>query len=384
MLLSENQTNGKLLSCLTIDVEDWFHILDSPAVPGIKQWSSLESRIERNLKMMLDVLDSFSVKVTFFWLGWLAERHKDLVCLCRDAGHEIASHGYAHILAYEAGPEVFREDITRAKDILENIISDQIRGFRAPGFSITKEASWAFEVIKESGYQYDSSVFPASRGHGGIVNSPLGPYFIETRSGHLLIIPMSIVEILGRKTNLFGGGYLRLANKLMIKWGINKLQTAGRPLIVYVHPREIDPAQPHLPLSLLRQFKCYVNLNSTLPKLKWLCKNYSMLTMLEMVENYIRSFYLKRRIIPVVHMQNNQTRSELLPEADHETFRRKLLLVEKAMAGFLGPANPAFSQTAKSIGIETGLPPTIKQQLSVTPKKQDSATSTVAANISPL
>jgi hypothetical protein len=195
---------------------------------------------------------------------------------------------------------------------------------------------------------------------------------------------MSIVEILGRKTNLFGGGYLRLANKLMIKWGINKLQTAGRPLIVYVHPREIDPAQPHLPLSLLRQFKCYVNLNSTLPKLKWLCKNYSMLTMLEMVENYIRSFYLKRRIIPVVHMQNNQTRSELLPEADHETFRRKLLLVEKAMAGFLGPANPAFSQTAKIIGIETGLPPTIKQQLSVTPKKQDSATSTVAANISPL
>lgn len=345
MLSSENQPNGKLLSCLTIDVEDWFHILDSPAVPGIEHWPSLESRIERNLKELLTVLDNFSVKVTFFWLGWLAERHKDLVCVCRDAGHEIASHGYAHALAYEVGPNTFREDITRAKDILENIIGDQIRGFRAPGFSITEKAPWAFDVIKESGYQYDSSVFPAARGHGGIADSPLGPYFIETRSGHLLEIPMSIVEIFGRRTSLFGGGYLRLANKMMIKWGIDKLQTSGRPLIVYVHPREIDPAQPHLPLSLLRQFKCYVNLNTTLPKLKWLCKNYSLLTMLEMVENYIRSFYLKRSMIPVIHLQNNQAHSELSQEAeehtnlvDHEAFRRKLLLVERAMADFLIPS----------------------------------------------
>ena len=359
MLASENQPKGKLHSCLTIDVEDWFHILDSPAVPGIEHWPSLESRIERNLEELLIVLDSFSVKVTFFWLGWLAERHKDLVCMCRDSGHEIASHGYAHILAYEVGPNAFREDITLARDILENIIGDQIRGFRSPGFGITKKAPWAFEVIKESGYQYDSSVFPASRGHGGIADSPLGPYFIETRSGHLLEIPMSIVEIFGRRTSLFGGGYLRLANKLMIKWGIGKLQTAGRPLIIYVHPREIDPAQPHLPLSLLRQFKCYVNLNSTLPKLKWLCKNYALFTMLDMVENYIRSFYLESRMIPVMRLQNNQSPDRLLPEAeertypaDHEVFRSRLLLVEKAMADFLGPLSPAFSPDTEPSGIE--------------------------------
>lgn len=384
MLLSENQPNGKLFSCLTIDVEDWFHILDSPAVPGIKHWSSLESRIERNLKELLTVLDKLSVKVTFFWLGWLAERHKDLVRICHNAGHEISSHGYAHILAYQVGPKAFREDITQAKDILENIISDQSRGFRAPGFGITEKAPWAFDVIKESGYQYDSSVFPASRGHGGIANSPLGPYFIETRSGHLLEIPMSIVEIFGRRTSLFGGGYLRLANKLMIKWGIDKLQTAGRPLIVYIHPREIDPAQPHLPLSLLRQFKCYVNLNSTLPKLKWLCKNYSMLTMLEMVENYIRSFYIERRMIPVVHLQNNQARSELLPEADHEAFRRKLLLVERAMADFLSPSSSAFSQATERSVIEAGSNSNILQQLSITPKKQDPVTPDVLVNNAPL
>jgi len=361
MLASENQPKGKLHSCLTIDVEDWFHILDSPAVPGIERWHSLESRIERNLEELLTVLDSFSVKVTFFWLGWLAERHKDLVCMCRESGHEIASHGYAHILAYEVGPNAFREDITLAKDILENTIGEQIRGFRAPGFGITKKAPWAFEVIKESGYQYDSSVFPASRGHGGIADSPLGPYFIETRSGHLLEIPMSIVEIFGHRTSFFGGGYLRLANKLMIKWGIGKLQTAGRPLIVYVHPREIDPAQPHLPLTLLRQFKCYVNLNSTLPKLKWLCKNYALFTMLEMVENYIRSFYLESKMIPVMHLQNMHASDELSPvseertyAADPETFRSRLLLVERAMADFLGPLSPAFSPDTEPSGIEAG------------------------------
>jgi polysaccharide deacetylase family protein (PEP-CTERM system associated) len=355
----ENRPKGKLHSCLTIDVEDWFHILDSHVVPGIKQWPSLESRIERNLKEMLAVLDSFSVKVTFFWLGWLAEKHKDLVCMCRDAGHEIASHGYAHVLAYEVGPDAFREDITLARDILENITGDQVRGFRAPGFGITKKAHWAFEVIKESGYQYDSSVFPASRGHGGIADAPLTPYFIETQSGHLLEIPMSIVEIFGHRTNLFGGGYLRLANKLMIKWGIDKLQAAGRPLIVYLHPREIDPAQPHLPLSLLRQFKCYVNLSSTLPKLKWLCKNYTLFTMLDMVENYIRSFYLESKMIPVLRLRNNRTSSELSLEpeesafsADPKTFRSRVLLVEKAMADFLGPLNPTFSAETEHSGIE--------------------------------
>ena len=384
MFLLENQSNSKLLSCLTVDVEDWFHILDSSAVPGIKHWPSLESRIERNLKELLAVLDNFSVKVTFFWLGWLAERHKDLVCMCRDAGHEIASHGYAHVLAYQVGPNAFRDDITRAKNILENIIGDQIRGFRAPGFSVTEKAPWAFEVIKELGYQYDSSVFPAPRGHGGIVNSPLEPYFIETLSGHLLEIPMSIIEIFGRRTSLFGGGYLRLANKLMIKWGIDKLQTAGRPLIIYIHPREIDPAQPHLPLSLLRQFKCYVNLSSTLPKLKWLCKNYSMLTMLEMVENYIRSFYLERRMIPVVHLQSNEATNRLLPETDHEMFRRKLLLVERAMANFLGPSSPASSHAAEHSGIEAGSNPNVRRQLSVTPKKQDSTTQNVVVNNAPL
>jgi len=301
--------------------------------------------VERNVDRILGLLYNHSIHATFFWLGWAAERHKGLVRKCQNAGHEIASHGYGHVLAYEVNADVFRRDITRAKTILEDITGEPVRGFRAPGFGITKKATWAFDVIKESGYQYDSSVFPASRGHGGMSDSLLGPYFIETASGHLLEIPTSVVEVFGRRVGLFGGGYLRLVNKPMIKWGIDKLQAAGQPLIVYVHPREIDLNHPRLPLTLLRQFKCYVNLKSTLPKLKWLCKNYSFSTMLEMVENYVRSFYLKSRTIPVVRLRGSQAASEPSPPLEGRTdftsrqaFRSRLLLVEKAMANFLSPS----------------------------------------------
>jgi polysaccharide deacetylase family protein (PEP-CTERM system associated) len=337
--------SNKHLSVITIDVEDWFHILDSDRVSQFEQWDSLESRVERNMDQMLSFFDSNKMKVTFFWLGWLAERHKDLVRKCYDAGHEIASHGYGHVLAYKVGVKAFREDIVKAKNILEDIIGEQVRGFRAPGFGITKDSYWAFDIIKESGYQYDSSIFPASRGHGGIPDSPSGIYFIETQNGHLLEIPMSVISILNHKTSLFGGGYLRLANKSLIKWGIKKLQSANQPLIVYVHPREIDPDQPRLPLPLARKFKCYVNLKSTFPKLKWLCKNYSFNTMLNIVENYIKSFYYEGKAIPVISFQNgsklqhyeskeNNDESEVISSRD---IRYRLLGIEKSMASFLNP-----------------------------------------------
>jgi len=339
---SEHLPNGRFHSCLTIDVEDWYHILDSPVTPTLPSWPLLESRIERNLEALLELLDAHSVKVTFFWLGWLAGRHQALVRMCHKAGHEIASHGYAHVLAYEVGPQAFRQDIVRAKALLEDMIAEPVRGFRAPGFGITNKAAWAFDVIREVGYQYDSSVFPASRGHGGIPDSLLGLYFIETQGGHLLEIPMSVVEVFGRRTSLFGGGYLRLASRRMIKWGIGKLRAANQPLIVYVHPREIDPDQPRLPLSLIRQFKSYVNLDSTLPKLQWLCSNYHFYTMLEMVESYVRSFYIESRMIPVMRLSHNRAAGHVPPVSleppDHvyqETFRNRLLQVESAMADFL-------------------------------------------------
>lgn len=360
---SDSAPTSDLRSCLTIDVEDWFHILDSPATPKIARWPSLESRIERNLDVLLAMLDSFSVKVTFFWLGWLAERHPNLVRACQEAGHEIASHGYAHVLAYEVGPAAFRQDITRARLLLEDITGETIRGFRAPGFGITSKAPWAFDVIKEAGYQYDSSVFPASRAHGGIPDSFLGLYFVETRNGHLLEIPMSVVEVFGRRASVFGGGYMRLASKRLIKWGIRRLEAARQPLIIYVHPREIDPGQPRLQLSPLRRFKYYVNINSTLPKLKWLCQTYRFYTLLEMVENYIRSFYLQSRTIPVMRLAGKPpagasapTAQDKVNRAHHEMFRNRILLVESAMADFLYPQPSGPPQNNNGTQSELGTP----------------------------
>ncbi|AQT68334.1 polysaccharide deacetylase family protein, PEP-CTERM locus subfamily [Anaerohalosphaera lusitana] len=238
---------------------------------------------------ILEMLAETGTKATFFWLGWMAERMPQLVRRCADEGHEIASHGYGHILAYKAGRQAFREDIRKAKLILEGIVGQPVQGFRAPGFGITEKASWAFDVIKNVGYEYDTSVFPASRGHGGLLDAPLGLHFITTESGPLPEVPMSMVELFDKRFSIFGGGYLRLAPQGLIRWGIKQLHKQGQPLIIYVHPREVDPDHPRLPLGLVRRFKSYVNLRSTMPKLNWLCHNYSFFTMRELVADYVKS-----------------------------------------------------------------------------------------------
>ena len=284
------------LNCLTVDVEDWYHILDSDAVPARDQWPLLESRVERNTTRILEVLARRGVKATFFWLGWMAERHQPLVRRCLAEGHEIASHGYAHVLAYQTGRRGFQQDVVRAKTCLEDIAGREILGFRAAGFGIKEATGWAFEVIRAAGHQYDASVFPARRGHGGMRHAPLVPYLIDTPSGGLFEVPMSVVEVLGRRVSLFGGGYLRLAPKAALRWGAGLLAAAGRPLVVYVHPRDIDPQQPRLPLPPLRRFKCYVNLRTGLDKIEWLCENYSFTTMAELMNSSLAARLLEYRV----------------------------------------------------------------------------------------
>lgn len=269
---------------LTIDVEEWFHILDAEEAPKPAAWDNLESRLERTMGRLLGLLDQYRVKATFFWLGWAAETYPDVVERCHGAGHEIASHGYNHLLAYQVGPARYRDDIRRAKHLLEDLTGSEVAGFRAPGFGITEKAHWAFEVIRETGYTYDSSIFPASRGHGGIAGAELRPHRIKTETGELIEVPISVVETFSRRFCLFGGGYLRMTPLWLIRRGIEHLRRMQRPLIIYIHPREIDPDQPRLPLPLKRRFKSYVNLKSTLPKLEWLCSTLSLTTMRELAE----------------------------------------------------------------------------------------------------
>ncbi len=275
----EAAAQEKTVNAFSCELEDWFHILDSDRVPTIDQWDGLALRVERNTEQLLDLLEETDVRATFFCLGWIAEKVPHLIRRCQDAGHEIGSHGYAHVLAYQVGRKAFHQDMMRAKSILEDLTGTEVAGFRSPGFSVKEENQWLFDVVARAGFRYDASVFPAHHGHGGLRSAPPLPYVIETPHGPLVEIPTSTVKVLGRRFCLFGGGYLRLAPLPLIRWGVRRLHRRGQPLVLYVHPREIDPAHPRLPLPLWRRFKCYTNLRTTMPKLRWLCAHYRFTTM---------------------------------------------------------------------------------------------------------
>jgi polysaccharide deacetylase family protein (PEP-CTERM system associated) len=262
-----------MANIISVDVEDWFHILELDSTPDIEGWRALESRVERNFHVLLDTFDETDTKATCFFLGWIAERFPHLIKEASARGHEIASHGYAHQLIYTQTRSQFAEDIRRAKKILEDITGESVVGYRAPGFSITVKTPWAFEELSAAGYRYDSSVFPAQRGHGGIVDAPLQPYRIKTGTDPLIEFPISVASIMNRRVCFFGGGYLRLFPYSLIARMTRAVNQEGRPVIYYLHPREIDPLHPRLPMGLVRRFKSYVNLHSTLPKLKRLLED---------------------------------------------------------------------------------------------------------------
>jgi polysaccharide deacetylase family protein (PEP-CTERM system associated) len=252
----------------SVDVEDWYHILDAAAAPNIEAWPQLESRVERNMSRLLDMLAEAQVKGTFFWLGWMAERCPSLLRSCSDAGHEIASHGYAHVLPFQVGQDRFAEDLLKGKGVLEDLTGRPVHGFRAPGFGVRPETKWFFEAVRRAGFAYDSSIFPGRRGHGGMADARLDPHVLRTEFGELAEFPITAVEVGPVRLFLFGGGYLRLAPPAVLQWGLDALARTGRPLIIYVHPRDIDAGQPRLPLPIHRRFKSYVGLAGAYSKLK--------------------------------------------------------------------------------------------------------------------
>jgi polysaccharide deacetylase family protein (PEP-CTERM system associated) len=252
---------------LTIDVEDWFHIVDVRGAPPVEAWSAMPSRVERNCRKLLDMLAEHDTRATCFFLGWVAEKFPQLVRAAAAAGHEIASHGYSHQPVYELTEAQFFEDVRRTKESLEQISGRPVHGYRAPSFSLVARTPWAFERLAAAGYRYDASIFPGARGNGGLPEAPLIPTRVETRSGTLLEFPVSMVEIARRRICFFGGGYLRLFPYGCIRAMTDRVHNEGRFVVFYLHPREIDPDQPRLSMSLPRRFKSYVNLRGTEAKL---------------------------------------------------------------------------------------------------------------------
>jgi polysaccharide deacetylase family protein (PEP-CTERM system associated) len=266
---------GSMKSIFTVDVEDWFHILDSPSAPDISEWNSLPSCVERNFRKLLELFSKKDVRVTCFFLGYIAERFPQLVREAHDRGHEIASHGYAHRLIYSMTPQEFLEDAKKSKAILENIIGQPVLGYRGPGFSVTTDTPWFFEKILQAGYRYDSSVFPAPRQHGGLRINTYSPHLV---AGELMEFPITVASVFRQRFCFFGGGYLRLFPYTVIRQMCRKVLAEHRPVIFYVHPREIDPTHPRLQLSAIRAFKSYVNLRSIEPKLRKIFDDFQVTT----------------------------------------------------------------------------------------------------------
>jgi polysaccharide deacetylase family protein (PEP-CTERM system associated) len=249
---------------LTIDIEDWFHILDIPSSPILESWKTLESRVEKNTLTILDLLDKYQTKGTFFILGWVAEHFPDLIREIEKRGHDLGSHGYSHQLVYQLTPEEFRRDVSLSLEYLARISSRKILGYRAPGFSIASASLWATDILVEMGFVYDSSVFPLKRNHGGFPEfSGKDNYIITPKGARLLEIAVTPIDIFGKNVYLLGGGYFRLAPYTTIARAISHLNKCGKPALIYLHPREFDADHPRLKMNFLRSYTSYVNLKQT-------------------------------------------------------------------------------------------------------------------------
>lgn len=273
---AEIETNSadELSNALSIDVEEWFHILNLPTTPPPSEWAALSPTVETNTQRLLEILGSTDTRATFFVLGWVARSYPQLVRSIHAAGHEIACHGDMHELCFEQSESVFEQDLRRAKGVLEELIGEAVLGYRAPGFSIVDSTPWAFETIARVGFRYDSSVFPARRQHGGAPGAPTEPYSIPLGDTSLAEFPMTVAGYGPARLAFAGGGYLRLFPYPLVKRGIRGLNAAGRPACVYLHPREIDPGHPRIEMGLGRRFRSYVNLRTTEPKLRRLCRDF--------------------------------------------------------------------------------------------------------------
>lgn len=257
----------------TVDVEEWFHVLDAESAPAPASWSQQPVRVERNTRVLLDLLDDAGVRGTFFVLGWIGERYPELVREVARRGHEIACHGHEHVMAFRVGRDAFRADARRAKRTLEDVLGSEVAGYRAAGFSITENTPWAFDELADAGFRYDSSVFPARRGHGGFPGGLSVPHRIAGPGGSSLVeFPIPPVALGSLRVPYSGGGYLRLFPSLLVRACARRSLANGVPVNIYVHPREVDPDQPRLALPLKRRFMTYVNVGRGERKVKALLR----------------------------------------------------------------------------------------------------------------
>ena len=260
------------MNILTFDIEDWFHILDNASSRSEVEWARYAPRVEANTDRILQLLSDTGTPATFFCLGWVAEQHPEVLRRIQAAGHEIASHSHRHQLIYEQSPDEFRSDLERSLRSIEDVTGVKVRAYRAPGFSITQDNLWALNILQENGIEVDSSVFPASRSHGGLPSYGVArPSVIEHGGARLREFPINCARVGGMRIMFSGGGYFRvLPYSVIHRWMKQSDYT-----MTYFHPRDFDPDQPVLPgLKAHRRFKSYVGLRSAFAKLQRLLSDF--------------------------------------------------------------------------------------------------------------
>lgn len=254
---------------LTFDIEDWYHFLEHRSTQSEVQWTDYEPRVRQNTSNILEFLEKHHQKATFFIIGWIAKKNPDMVKEIADAGHEIGLHSYGHQLIWQQTPDEFRQDLLRNIGILEDHLGYKVDKYRAPGFSIKRSNTWAFDVLSETGITTDASIFPALRAHGGMPSFPCNfPCLVQRNGITIKEFPTNYISIAGIRTVLTGGGYFRFW-----PYSIIRHYTEKSPYVMsYFHPRDFDRKQPLLSdLGPYRRFRAYYGLNNAQQKLeRWI------------------------------------------------------------------------------------------------------------------
>ena len=295
-----------VVNAMTVDVEDYFHVSAFDRVLRREEWPNQESRVEANTGRLLELLAESQVRATCFVLGWVAERFPNLVRSIAAAGHEVASHGYWHRLVYTQTPDEFREDLRRARQVIEDVSGSRVRGYRAPSFSITERSLWALDVLAEEGFEYDASIFPVRHDRYGLPTAPRHTFRIQCPAGELVEAPGSTIRVAGVQIPVAGGGYFRQFPYAWTRWGIERLNRVdGQPAVFYLHPWEIDPGQPRFPVDAVGRFRHYRNLHKTERRLRSLLRDFRFAPLSDVLsaltpQHVLGSAALAQRFSPAV------------------------------------------------------------------------------------
>ena len=259
----QDSKNGQMTHILSVDVEDYFQVEAFAGSVGRDSWSQWPSRVVANTQRVLDLFEEYDAKATFFFVGWVAERFPHLVREVQSRGHEIACHSYWHRTVYSLSPEEFRADTRLAKRIIEDAAGVEVRGYRAPSWSITKSCLWALDILAEEGFTYDSSIYPIHHDLYGVPGAKRFPYAHVCGNGlKLREFPPATLRFAGTNFPVAGGGYLRIFPSVFTEHAFRTFEkNYGEQVVVYLHPWELDPEQPRIHGPLKSRLRHYTNLD---------------------------------------------------------------------------------------------------------------------------